>query len=197
MSTRSLFTVLVAAAALASSPAVAQDGWYLGAAIGQSEVKVSCGQPGLIGCDDRDSAWRIFGGYQFNGVVAIELGYADLGEPLSAEVRSGFGFPVHVGAEITAWDLVLLLSAPIRRFSINFPIGLYYARTESTQLSGGYITRTTSKSNAGLTLGLGAGFDLTKNLTLRGQLRRYVKVGGENVGEDDVDLISAGLLWRF
>src|SRR6267143_1528389 len=48
-----------------------------GGTVGQAEFKDGC--RGLAGCDNKDTAWRILGGYQFNRYFAAELGY-DLGE---------------------------------------------------------------------------------------------------------------------
>src|SRR3954467_10471470 len=76
--------VLALAAAAFALPAVAQ--WdkssaYVGGSIGQSKFKDACsGNPPGVSCDDKDTAWRIFGGYQFSPNFAAELGYHDLGE---------------------------------------------------------------------------------------------------------------------
>ena len=52
-------------------------GWYIGGAFGQTEVALDCA--GTTACDDSDSGWKIFAGYQFNRNFAVELGYGDLG----------------------------------------------------------------------------------------------------------------------
>ena len=33
-----------------------------------------------VSCDSKDTAWKFFGGYQFNRNLAAELGYTDLGK---------------------------------------------------------------------------------------------------------------------
>ena len=53
-------------------------GFYIGGALGQSSFDVECAR--TTSCDDSDSSWKIFGGYQFNKHFALEFGYADLGE---------------------------------------------------------------------------------------------------------------------
>ena len=55
----------------------ANTGWYAGASVGQSKLKDACS--GIGSCDDKDTAWRILGGYQINRNFAAELGYHDLG----------------------------------------------------------------------------------------------------------------------
>ncbi|WP_169628078.1 OmpA family protein [Ferrimonas senticii] len=63
-----------------SVPAVADDHqpWYLGFGLGMSDWQGVCPDNG--DCDDEDFAFDIFGGYRFNDVVGVELGYFDLGE---------------------------------------------------------------------------------------------------------------------
>lgn len=192
--TRSVFGAVLVAAALGSSAALAQSGFYAGAAIGQSKSDETCDEVS-ISCDDNDSAWRIFGGYQFNRHFAAELGYADLGTPASASGTIS-GVPVVVRTEVKAWDLVAVASYPIDRFSIYAKLGLYRAETDSTGTVAG-VPRSVSDTNTDITFGLGAGFDITKNLRVRGEWQRYKDVGGDNGGEDQVDVLSVGLLWRF
>ena len=52
-------------------------GFYAGASVGQS--KSDCPSGGSS-CDDKDTAYRIFGGYKFHPNIAVEGGYAPLGE---------------------------------------------------------------------------------------------------------------------
>jgi hypothetical protein len=49
-----------------ASPAIAQDqGIYLGGSLGYTQYKGSC-KRATVPCDDRDDAWRLLAGYQFN-----------------------------------------------------------------------------------------------------------------------------------
>lgn len=56
-------------ASTSAGPTFAQDGaFYVGASIGKAEAKDVCtgvSGPGVT-CDDKDTTWKIFGGYQFN-----------------------------------------------------------------------------------------------------------------------------------
>jgi OmpA-OmpF porin, OOP family len=70
-----------------SAPAVAQDkGLYLGGSLGQSKVSLDC--TGASSCDDKDTSWKIFAGYQVNRNFAIEVGYSNLGRPRPTSPRS-------------------------------------------------------------------------------------------------------------
>src|SRR3954471_9634437 len=89
---------MAALAALAAPMAHAQDtGWYAGGNIGRATVRIDDPRitSGLAGeglattsIDDRDhhTAFKVFGGYQFNPNVALEGGYFDLGR---------FGYTAH------------------------------------------------------------------------------------------------------
>jgi OOP family OmpA-OmpF porin len=185
--------LLSAVLLLVSAIAIAQDARpYAGLQIGQAKAKSSCDDvtgPG-VSCDDTDTAWRIFGGYQFNRNFALELGYADFGE-----VRAS-GPGGTVSAEATAFDLVGVGLLPIvDRFSIYGKLGLYRAETEA-RANTALLTGTFEEKNNDLTFGFGARYDLG-NVGLFAQWQRYVDVGGGDIGEDDVDVISLGALFRF
>src|ERR1700687_2854672 len=102
-----------AALTLGSSAVLAQDtgnSFYAGGSIGQSKAKDAC-EGVTISCDDKDTAWRIFGGYQVNRNFAVELGYADLGKATASGIVSGVN--VNAKAEATAFDLVAVGILPV------------------------------------------------------------------------------------
>src|SRR5690606_13420794 len=81
----------LAIAGLASPAALAQDaGWYAGATAGKSASSIDDARirEGLLNQglnttsfaqDERDNAWRLFGGYQFNRHFGLEAGWFALG----------------------------------------------------------------------------------------------------------------------
>lgn len=185
----------VASAAAFAGPALAQaqdTGFYAGVTIGQSEAGDTCtGISGTgVSCDDKDTAWRILGGYQFNRHFALEFGYTDLGE-VSA---SGPGGSVKI--ETTAFELVGVGSMPLMdKFSIYGKIGLYRAEAEASVNLPGFASE--KEDNTDLTFGIGVRYDFTRNLGVRAEWQKYQDVGGGNIGKDDVDVISIGVIWRF
>ena len=82
---------LAALAVIASPFAVADDsGWYGGVNIGQSRANIDDARitSGLLGQgfastsitdDNRDTGYKLFGGYKVNRNFAVEGGYFDLG----------------------------------------------------------------------------------------------------------------------
>jgi OOP family OmpA-OmpF porin len=107
-----------------ASPVVAQETrWYAGASVGEAKFKSACdGVP--VSCKDHDTAWKLFGGYQFNQNFGAELGYADMGKAKANGIVSGVA--VDVNDAVTAWDLVGVGSWPFGlggRYDITKAIG--------------------------------------------------------------------------
>jgi len=180
----------VASAMAFAAPAAAQDqGWYAGLHLGQSNAKDACDGigGGGVSCDDEDTAWRILGGYQFNKNLAAEFGYSDLGEASA----SGPGGSASI--ESTAWELVAVGSWPFTpNFSAYGKLGMYRGETDASAPG-----VSESESNTDLTYGLGVRWDFTKNLGVRAEYQIYKDMGGGNIGESDVDVISVGVIWKF
>jgi OmpA-OmpF porin, OOP family len=188
---RAGLAVLGIAGAMAfTAPAVAQDtGFYAGFSLGQATADDACtgvSGPG-VSCDDKDSAWKILGGYQFNRHFAVELGYTDLGE-VSASGPGG-----SASIESSAFEVVAVGMMPIAdKFAIYGKLGMYRGETDASG-PGGSI----SESTTDLTFGIGARYDFTRNLGVRAEWQKYSDVGGGEIGEADVDVISVGVIFRF
>jgi OmpA-OmpF porin, OOP family len=155
-----------AGAAAAQQPSLGSV--YIGGTIGQAEYKDATG-------DDKDTAWRILGGYQFNRHFAAELGYHDLGE------ASAF--------EGNAIEVVGIGAFPIvDKLSVYGKLGIYRGELEAPGAK---------ETNSDLTYGVGLQYDFLKNVGVRGEWQRYSKMGGGNLVETDVDVMSVGLIYRF
>jgi len=162
-------------------------GFYAGASVGQS--KSDCHGGGS--CDDKDTAYRIFGGYKFHPNIAVEGGYAPLGET-SASFPGG-----NVSAEANAWDLEGVGSWGLgNNFSVFGKLGFYNAEVKLGGLASG------KKTTTDLLYGLGGQYDFNRNLGLRLEWTRYSGVKSPDVlgvsgGDTDIDVVSLGALWRF
>jgi|SRR6266850_4337429 len=191
MINRSLIAVAGLTAAALAAPASAQmslSSAYIGGSLGQSKFKVDCG--GVTTCDTKDTAFRIFGGYQVNRNFAAELGWAKLGKAHFADSGGS------ADLEASAFDLSALGAFPLgSQFSVFGRLGFYLSKAE---FSG---DATGSKNSNGITWGFGGQFDLNRNLGLRAEWQRYNKVKAQESGgtEDkgDIDALSIGVLWRF
>ena len=188
------FAVLgLASAMLVAGPALAQDpGFYVGLHVGQVTAKDACDDLGGSGisCDDKSNMFRILGGYQFNKNLAVELGYNDMGEVEA----SGFGFTDKIESKV--WEVVAVGSFPFTpNLSGYGKLGMYRAETDfSTDIPG---EDNVSDSNTDLTYALGIRWDFTKNLAARAEYQIYKDVGGSDIGESDVNVISVGVIWKF
>ena len=175
-------------ALLFASTAWSQDaGFYIGGAIGQAEQADQCSNPGPgVSCDNKDSAWKIFGGFQINRHFAVELGYANLGEATASLGAAS------AADEATAFELAALGMLPIGdRFAIFGKAGLYRGELERT--SNNLLVQTGSNEQTDFTFGVGVRFDVTHNIGVRAEWQRYIDLGEIT----DVDLISVGVQFRF
>lgn len=191
---KTIFAGLVAA--FISTPALSQQmpesAWYVGGSIGESEIDGACDGTSALGisCDDADTAWKAFAGYQVNQNFALELGYTNLGEV------SGSAGGFNVDIESTAWEFVGLGILPLgNNFSFYGKAGLFRSETDLTTNIPGVSEE--SESNTGLTFGVGAMLNVTRNVAVRAEWQRYQDVGGGDIGEADVDVLSVGALFRF
>jgi OmpA-OmpF porin, OOP family len=164
--------VLSAAAFSLPSLAMAQmkgdSHWYIGGGIGQADVKE---------ISDEDTSMKIFGGYQINRTWAVELGYTDFGK-----VSAG-------GAEFSsnAWELVGVGTLPLGdgKFGLFGKAGFFWGEAK-----GGGV----KDDSVELTYGVGAAWNFTPNLALRGEYQRYTDVGN---GASDVDVLGINVVYRF
>lgn len=172
-------------------PAIAQDtGIYLGGSLGYAQYKDTCKRI-PVPCEDHDTAWRLFSGYQFSRAWSAELGYASLGE------LSGSGAAGTLQLQVKALDLSALGSIPITGgLSALGRIGIYRARTTIDRQGPAFGVPHDAGTSSGFTFGAGLGYNLWK-LGLRAEWQRYASVGTGNTGEDDIDVFSVGALVRF
>lgn len=183
------------AAAVVAGPASAQGdkGIYVGGSLGYAWHKDACKNL-LIPCGSTDPAWRLFGGYRFNRAVSVEGGYADLGDVRGeGSVAAG---PARLLRSVSAWDVVGVFSVPIvDRLSAFGKVGMYRARTEVNVTIAG-VPELAGATNSGWLYGAGLGYDLGR-IGVRAEWQRWDNVGGQSTGEDDIDTLTLGLIFRF
>ena len=213
MKKTSLFCGLLLASGLALAQ---QPGFYVGASIGQASVDsdssnlasqlTSAGASNVsVSQDDSDTAWKIYGGYQFNPYLGIEGGYADLGKyTASATGRigtNGFTASGDVDAYAIFADLVGHLPLMDNSLSIFGKVGMAYTKTKlnaSASAAGFSASASDSDSEVVPKLGIGARYNFTKQFAIRAEYEWYFNVGDESkTGESDISVWSIGATFGF
>ena len=180
---RTSFAALLAIpVAIAASPSAASEerGFYVGGALGQATFKDWCvPSPLVLSCDDRTTAWKIFGGYRFNRYLGAEATYIDWGQ-VSGTV-SGVGT---VTADQTSFGVAAVGRLELMpQFSVFGKAGLLITEQETPASS----TRTRDETE--LHYGLGARYLFAPNWAARAEWERTDQL--------KVELLSIGLEFRF
>lgn len=159
---KSIITLFLMAA---SGGAIAADnGGYIGVGVGSSSTTIKDDTTGFSYTANASGATgRVFGGVR-NGNFAVEAEYINLRTfdfAIASFSARGFGVSA-VG---------FLPFSP--EFSIYGKAGLSDIKTEATPAPGYYLTSPESQSRVGVSLGLGAQFDVNRNVAFRVQLDSY------------------------
>ena len=186
------------AALLAAANASAQEsrGGYMGASIGEAYYKHTCeGAPAGITCNNDDTAWRVFGGYQFKPSFALELGFHMLGNIGAQGSAPGM---VTQTADVRALDVVYVGSwAMSNRLALITKLGLYFGKLQVAAGPPGITRGWESRSTSDITYGLGVGYELTDHADFRLEWQRFGHFGTGNAPELDIHLVSLGAVYRF
>lgn len=187
---RALVGSAILASALFSSAVMAQG--YIGASIGQSELKEDC--IAGVTCDFKDTGFKLFGGYMFTPNLGVEGAYVDLGKARIATFVPGVGV---ANGDVKGNGFALYGKGvlPLDNFALFAKLGFSYLDTELTVSAPGFGSASESESNANFAWGLGAAYNFTKNLGVRVEFERFrPEFQGE---KSDVDLLSVGVMYRF
>ena len=197
----------------AGGAAMAQDGWYALFTLGSSNaevrdrvVAVTGATSSILTRDERDPGFKVLVGHAFNAYLAVEGGYAHLGEfrvtrhvtapavgALNADIRV-------IGLVIDAVGMVPLGTG----FAGLAKAGAFLSEAKTFRATSGSVTPASGvcshaiRDEANLKLGLGLQYRFAGNVTLRGEWERYRHVGKPGTtGELDINLYSVGVLLRF
>ena len=198
-------------AAIASNCALADEtGWYGGANIGRSSATIDdpritsgLARSGLsttsIADRDRDTAYKIYGGYQFNKYIGLEGGYFDLGK---------FGFTANTlplgtlngTTRMRGFNLDAVGTLPLsEKFSALGRIGINNAQTRDAFTGTGAVNVTNpnpNKRDTNYKLGVGLQYAFNDALAMRGEIERY-RVNDAIGNKGHVDVFSVGLVYSF
>jgi OmpA-OmpF porin, OOP family len=146
----------------------------LGAGVGQSFVDEGA-------YDDEDTAFSVFGGYQFNRYFGVEAGYADFGkiEPDVAgpALEGDSAYLTAVGTLPVSENFAVYAKAGVHRWNVD------------TSLPG--LTGNNDDSGTDPTYGVGAQYRFTDRVALRGEYSRF------EVEDADADLAQLQVRFDF
>ena len=207
-------TLGLAILAALAIPSARADEWgnggYVGGNVGRSQARIDDARisdslflPGFsttsIQNDDRDTGFKLFGGFSFNRYFAVEGGYYNLGQ---------FGFvanTVPAGTltgtiKVQGVNLDLVGRVPIgEKFSVFGRIGATYGETKDTFVGTGalgVLDGNLRKRGANYKFGAGLQYDFNPSFAVRAEAERY-RVDDGLGNKDHVDLLSLGLVYRF
>ncbi|MBW8366156.1 MAG: outer membrane beta-barrel protein [Rhizobium sp.] len=162
---------------------------YVGASAGQSTTD-SC----ITGtCDKSDIGWKAYGGLEVNEYISMEVGYVDLGT---------VDYSAPTGTRETHGVTMQLLGtyALNPSFTLLARGGMNFLKTNVSGAVAG-ASGNAEDTDVVWSLGLGAQYNFTQSVGLRMEWERYFEAGSPafngGTGEADVDLISAGLVFKF
>ena len=192
---------------IATSQAVAEKGWYIGASAGSSHIDDDIAKGGLITSgtvDGSSTGFKIFGGYQFFDNLAVDLALVDLGKAKYS--GNYYSLPV-TGGTVDIWGLNIAAVGilPVNpSFSLFAKAGIFAWEAKAKDTTGG-AAFSTKENGADFSFGLGMSYHFTKNWSARLELERFKVGGGEDAytgqpnstGSANVDLYSLGVAYRF
>lgn len=136
------------------------EGLYIGAGIGlvAVEQKIPIEGPAGLEIDDSDVATKLFVGYQFSELLAMEGGYRDLGKPSSRGAVT----------RLDGWDVFGVLGLPLGPVRAFGKAGGIYSSAETR--IGGVSVRSHSQFDLGL--GVGLEFEIM-SMAIRGEIEYF------------------------
>lgn len=196
--------------ATAAAPAFAGDIYVVGS-VGQSSMDIdkgtvdnaltSAGATGVSSSIDKtDTAYKIQLGYRFNQNFAVEGGYVDLGK---GKYSAGFtGGNANANVKASGVNIAALGILPLNEsFSVFGKLGFINAKVEQTVSAtgpGGSASDSVNATKWKTNWGIGATYNVNKQLGIRFEYEQFSKLGDSNkTGESDVNLLSAGVVYKF
>lgn len=182
--------------------------WYIGGNYGRTVESIDNGEiansiigGGLTGMEDEDSdrGYKFFVGYQFNHHIALEAGYADLGDFGVRVARDPDVGTLTGDTSYKGYNLDLVGTLPMtQRLSAFARVGAFRYETEENFVGTDSLAASLSRDDkdTGYKFGAGLEYSFTERLSARIEAERYriEDMLGDN---GSVNLYSVGLVYRF
>lgn len=179
---------------LASSNVLAeiQPGFYAGVGLGTATVELDA-DPALANFkfDSDDTAFKVFGGYNFNQYFALEATYFDGGEAEETVIR-GLGGTGTVGIGTTGLIASVLGRLPLGEvFSLCGKLGFASYDVEGKGRVNGNVVIEMDGSDDDVAYGVGAAFNIGTSFELRAE---YESI---SIPDGDFTLLTLNGVYRF
>jgi OOP family OmpA-OmpF porin len=175
---KQILIALIGTALAAPFAAQAQSqiqGAYVGVNVGRAEQSYS----GPF--DDKDNAFKLYGGMMYDKNFGAELGYVDLGEANTGTITT----------KPRAFYAAATGTYPLNeQFSLSGKVGVSFNRVK---VSGAGLD---DESRASLLLGVGAAYNFAPNLAAVLEYEHFGKVYKESF-DIKADMVSVGLRYKF
>jgi len=182
-----LIPALILASTFSLTATAADDsGWFIGAAVGQSDIDASGAT------FDEDTSYKLLAGYDFTRNWAIGIEYIDLGD---FDVEKLFGAPLPAGVksslEADGFNFFGMFTYPVNdSFDVFAKAGVFSWDVEASA-SGPGGSASAGDDGTDYSLGLGAALNFTDSAAITVEFQRF------DIDGDDVDTITAGITFRF
>ncbi len=147
--------------------------YYFGGTIGPAEGSSYCS--GASNCEDKDSAWKLFGGYRFTDRLSAEGSYIVLGD-------------LHKNGENSDVSVVAahgVASMPLtEKFDVFGKLGVM--RWSSNNTDG-------SQDGFGVAYGVGTKMHMSETTSLRAEWEKYPGIETSSSEDTDIDMLSVGV----
>lgn len=179
-------TFVLLSALCLTPQAHADSGPYVGGSLGRADTDIDFSD--LDDFDDGSTAWKVFGGYNFD-VLLMELGvegsYVDFGSPSDnlAGANADLDMDAFTGFGVAGIDLGL--------FGFFAKLGVIRWDADA-QVAGLFNTGDSGTDPA---YGIGASFNL-RSIEVRAEYEKF-DIDVDGAGSSDVSMISAGVAWTF
>ncbi len=167
---------------------------YIGGVIGRSHVNIDCDDYNL-GCDKSDTGTKLYAGYKFNPLIALEAAYVDFGKGSRGFTEGSDD--VHHSFEASG----ALVAAAFRyaahpQLSLVGRVGLSFLKTKFKQTTpNDFDTYSVSDDSVKPYIGVGIEFALNKNLRLTADADFTTAEVDNN--KNSVRLLGVGLQYDF
>jgi len=195
--------------AAVAAPALSQDSghYYGGVSVGESRADVDphAQTSGLLPgssaataiSDTKDTAYRLFGGYQFHQNMAVEAGFFNLGHSTFTAVTVPAG-SLAGRTKVQGVNLDLVGTLPLtEQLSLLGRVGVQRTRSTSSVSGTGAaasVVDSHKRNGNDYKLGVGVQYAFHRGVWLRAELERY-RVKGAVSGRNHVNLLSVSLVF--